>query len=160
MISSKNKKAPTIEPALNFTFKNSLLEKENEYKYLGLIFNSNGKLNNASQNLTQKGRKAYFGLRSKIQFGNNLSVKNWLNLYDSIISPIMTYGSEIWISDFIIKLDNIHVLPFEKAQTMMLKNILGVHGKTSNLVLHAELGLFPICFKAFKLMFRYYTRLI
>jgi hypothetical protein len=97
---------------------------------------------------------------SKIQFGNNLSVKNWLNLYDSIISPIMTYGSEIWISDFIIKLDNIHVLPFEKAQTMMLKNILGVHGKTSNLVLHAELGLFPLCFKAFKLMFRYYTRLI
>jgi hypothetical protein len=77
-----------------------LLEKVNEYKYLGLIFNSNGKLNNASQNLAQQGRKAYFGLRSKIQFGNNLSVKNWLNLYDSIISPIMTYGSEIWISDF------------------------------------------------------------
>jgi hypothetical protein len=63
----------------------------------------------------------------------------------------MTYGSEIWISDLNIKLDNIHVLPFEKAQNMMLKNILGVHGKTSNLALHAELGLFPLCFKAFKL---------
>jgi hypothetical protein len=138
-----------------------LLEKVNEYKYLSLIFNSNGKLNNASQNLVKKGRKAYFGFRSKIQFGNNLSVKNWLNLYDSIISPIVTYGSEIWISDFDIKLlNNIHVLPFEKAQNMMMKNILGVHGKTSNLALHAELGLFPLCFKAFKLMFRYYTRLI
>ena len=124
-----------------------------------MIFNSNGKLNNAFQNLTQKGRKAYFGLRSKIQFGNNPSVKNWFNLYDSIISPIMTYGSEIWISDFNINLDNIHVLPFEKAQNMM-KNILGVHGKISNLALHAELGLFPLCFKACKLMFRYYTRLI
>jgi hypothetical protein len=53
-----------------------------------LIFNSNGK---ASQNLTQENRKAYSGLRSIIQFGNNLSVKDWLNLYDSIISPIMTY---------------------------------------------------------------------
>ena len=75
----------------------------------------------------------------------------------------MTYGSEIWISDLNIKLDNIHVLPFEKAQNnihvlpfekaqnMMMKNILGVHGKTSNLDLHAELGLFPLCFKAFKL---------
>jgi hypothetical protein len=42
----------------------------------------------------------------------------------------------------------------------MMKNILGVHGKTSNLALHAELGLFPLCFKACKLMFRYYTRLI
>ena len=70
----------------------------------------------------------------------------------------MTYGSEIWISDFNIKLDNIHVLPFEKAQDMMMKNILGVRGKTSNLALHAELGLFPLCSKAFKLMFRCYTR--
>jgi hypothetical protein len=44
----------------------------------------------------------------------------------------VTYGSEIWISDFDIKLlNNIHVLPFEKAQNMMMKNILGVHGKTS-----------------------------
>jgi len=66
MIFSKNKKAPTNEPALNFAFKNSLLEKVNEYKYLGWIFNSNGKLNNASQNFAQKGRKAYFGLRSKV----------------------------------------------------------------------------------------------
>jgi len=137
-----------------------LLEKVNEYKYLGLIFNSNGKLNSASHNLAQKGRKAYFGLRLKFQFGNNLSVNNWLILYDSIISPIMTYGSEIWISYFNINLDNIHVLPFEKSQNMMMKNIFGFHGKTSNLALHAELGLFPLCFKPFKLMLRYYTRLI
>jgi hypothetical protein len=59
-----------------------------------------------------------------------------------------------------IKPDNIHVLPFEKVQNMMMKNILGVHGKTSNLVLHAELGLFPLCFKAFKLMLRYYNYLV
>ena len=32
MIFSKNKNASTNEPALNFTFKNSLLEKVNEYK--------------------------------------------------------------------------------------------------------------------------------
>jgi hypothetical protein len=57
MIFKKNKNASTNELALNFTFKNSLLEKVNEYKYLGLIFNSNGKLNNASQNLAQKGNK-------------------------------------------------------------------------------------------------------
>ena len=77
-IFSKNKKVPTnefFETVLNFTFKNSLLEKGNEYKYLGLIFNSNGKLYNASQNLAQKGRKAYFGFGLKILFGNNPSVK-------------------------------------------------------------------------------------
>jgi hypothetical protein len=37
---------------------------------------------------------------------------------------------------------------------MMMKNILGVHGKTSNLALHAELGLFPLCFKAFNKIYQ------
>ena len=41
-----------------------------------------------------------------------------------------------------------------------MKNILGVHGKTSNLSLHAERGLYPLCFKAFKLMLKYYKRLL
>jgi hypothetical protein len=36
-----------------------------------------------------------------------------------------------------------------------MKQILGVHGKTPNLAIHAELGLEPLCFKAFKLMFKY-----
>jgi hypothetical protein len=40
-----------------------------------------------------------------------------------------------------------------------MKHILGVHSKTSNLAIHTELGLTPLCFKAFKLMFKYYKRL-
>jgi hypothetical protein len=43
---------------------------------------------------------------------------------------------------------------------MIMKQILGVHGKTPNLAVHAELGLEPLCFKAFKLLFKYYNRLI
>jgi hypothetical protein len=69
MIFKKNKNASTNEPALNFTFKNSLLEKVNEYKYLGLIFNSNGKLNNASQNLAQKGERPTLDSDQKFSSG-------------------------------------------------------------------------------------------
>ena len=69
MIFKKNKKVPTNEPALNFTFTNSLLEKVNEYKYLGLIFNSNGKLNNASQNLPQKVERPTLDSDQKFSLG-------------------------------------------------------------------------------------------
>ena len=62
------------------------------------------------------------------------------------------------VSGFNIKLDNMHDLPFEKAQNMMMKNILGVHGKTSNLALHAELGLFPLCLKHLNLYFQKFTK--
>ena len=42
---------------------------------------------------------------------------------------------------------------------MIFKNILGVHGKASNLAINAELGTFPSCFNSFILMFKYYNRL-
>lgn len=42
---------------------------------------------------------------------------------------------------------------------MIFKNILGVHGKASNITINAELGTFPACFKSFILMFKYYNRL-
>lgn len=49
--------------------------------------------------------------------------------------------------------------PFEKIQNFILKDILGVHGKSSNLAVKQELGIFPLYMKVFKMMFKYYTRL-
>jgi hypothetical protein len=48
----------------------------------------------------------------------------------------------------------VHNLSFKKTQNMIMKQILGVHA------IHEELGLEPLCFKAFKLMFKYYNHLI
>jgi hypothetical protein len=47
--------------------------------------------------------------------------------------------AEIWIADHKIKIENLHNLSFEKTQNMIMKQILGVHGKTPNLAIHAEL---------------------
>ena len=43
---------------------------------------------------------------------------------------------------------------------MIFKNILGVHSKASNLAIQIELGYYPICIKSYKLMFKYYSRLV
>ena len=43
-------------------------------------------------------------------------------------------------------------------QNVILKNILGVHGKSSNLATRCELGTLLIKIKCYNLMFRYYTR--
>ena len=71
------------------------------------------------------------------------------------ILPIFTYmyGSEVWMTDFSMNLDNLDKLSFEKVQNMIFKNILGVHGKASNIAVHTELGVYPVCFKY------YYKRL-
>lgn len=43
---------------------------------------------------------------------------------------------------------------------MIMKNILGVHGKASNLALRTEMGLNPINIKSYILMYKYYLRLV
>ena len=98
-------------------------------------------------------------MKRSLPFHNNLSVKTLLKLYSSLIEPIILYGSEIWISDFNININNCDQLPFEKIQHSIFKDILGVQKKASNLAIKYELGTLPICYKAYISMFKYYKRL-
>jgi hypothetical protein len=140
-------------------YSHNIIEITDKYKYLGIVFKNTGLLKYASENLADKARKAFYSLKSKISQSDKFSVKTWIKLYNSVILPIITYGSEIWLTDFNLNLDTLDKLPFEKVQNMIFKNILGVHGKASNLAINAELGTFPACFKSFILMFKYYNRL-
>jgi hypothetical protein len=111
-----------------------------EYKYLGILFKNTGILKCASENLTDRACKAYYSLKSKIPESDKFSVKIWLKLYKSMILPILTYGSEVWLADYNLNFDKLDILSFEKTQTMIFKNILGVHNKASNLTIYTELG--------------------
>jgi hypothetical protein len=68
-----------------------------------------------------------------------LPLKTCLKLFDSLLKPILTYGSEIWLSDYNINLDNFDNLPIEKLQHKMLKCILGVKIQSSNMASRLEL---------------------
>ena len=130
-----------------------------EYKYLGILFKNTEILKCASGNL-DRARKAYYSLKSKIPESDTFSVKTWLKLYKSMILPILTYGSEVWLADYNLNFDKLDRLPFEKTQNMIFKNILGVHNKASNFALYTELGSYTVCFMSLLLMFRYYRRLL
>ena len=73
--------------------------------------------------------------------------------------PIMTYGSEIWISDFKCDLMSSEQFTFEKTQHLIFKDILGVHRKASNLAVLCELGQIPLYYLCIKNMFKFYKRL-
>ena len=109
--------------------------------------------------LLDKAKTAYFALKSKLPYSENLSVKTWLQLFNSMITPILTYGSEVWISEFKPNFEALDKSKLEKTQNSIFKNILGVHGKSSNLAVRCELGTLPISIKCYQLMFKYYERL-
>ena len=57
-----------------------------------------------------------------------------------------------------ININNCDLLPFEKIQHSIFKDILGVQKKASKAIKY-ELGTLPICYKAYISMFQYYKRL-
>lgn len=90
---------------------------------------------------------------------NSIDHKLKSKLFDTLIKPISTYGSEIWISDYNIKDSNIDKLPFEKIHNKFCKNILGVHKRSSNMAVKCELGRQPTLNHILTLALKYYDRL-
>jgi hypothetical protein len=59
-----------------------------------------------------------------------------LRILDSLVAPILLYGSEVW---GVGKNDNI-----EKVHLQFLKRILGVRVTTPNCLVYGELGRYPL----------------
>lgn len=54
----------------------------------------------------------------------------------------MCLPCEVWLSDFKQNFEDFDKTNFEKPQNMILINLLGVHGKASNLAVLYEIGAF------------------
>ena len=109
--------------------------------------------------IVNKALKAMFSLKKKLSNFSQFPTKLSSKLFDSLIRPIVTYGSEVWLADYIINLNNIDLLPTEKLQHKFCKSVLGITRNSSNLASRCEMGRNPIVLFAIKLMFKYYERL-
>ena len=131
---------------LKFYIENKKLEVHvvGKYKYLGVSVSYNGNLKFTAEQLCNKSLKAVFSLKSKIFYFDFSDMKLKLKLRDSLIRPIISYASEIWISDITQKELKSENLPFEKIHNRFCKYLLGVHKKSSNFASRCELCRLPI----------------
>lgn len=142
----------------NFSINGTAIEIVEKYKYLGIILYFNGNLKHAAEHLYSQSLKALFSINPKILNSSDLNINLKLKLFDTLIRPICTYGSEIWISDFNINESNIDKMPFEKIQNKFCKYILNVNRKSSNLAAKCELGRKPVIDFITYLAFKYFNR--
>ncbi len=77
-------------------FDGEVLECVPSYKYLGLIFSSNGNLKKMGEDWIYKASKASFVIRQAISSSHNISTRLPLSLFDKQIEPILLYGCPIW----------------------------------------------------------------
>ena len=115
----------------------------NEYKYLGIIINKKGLFTPAIDELCCKAKRAIYAMRQKINI-NFLSLRTKMKLFDSLISPILLYASEVWEPYLKLDYSKWDASPLEKVHTQFMKSILGINRSTTNLMVRGDMGRAPL----------------
>ena len=152
----------------DFKIYKSKIEMTPNYTYLGIIFNQQGTFKQAIELLTQKGLRAYYAIRKDFNFYNNTTAKTQIKLFETMVQPILLYGSEVWgifgwrsntprcIKQYILNQKH----PFEAVHTKMCKNALGVHKHASDLMAKAEMGRYPLIANIIKYVASYWQHIL
>ena len=136
-----------------FNIDNDELEYVKQYKYLGVIFSSNGKFSAAEKTLSMKANRALFSIKQGI-FDKSIKPSSVLHIFDALVKPIALYNAEIWAAykscyksktledmfDISLKSN----CEFDKVNTRFCKYVLGVNSKACNFAVISELGQFPM----------------
>ena len=126
-----------------FFINNQIIDVVHDYTYLGTQISSSGNFTVTLDHLKEKALHALFSLRRHTDFCK-LKPSLACKIFDTMISPILTYNSEIlgvyrkhefkaWDSSQI-----------ERSHLQCCKRYLEVGNKASNIACKAELGRFPL----------------
>lgn len=102
---------------------------------MGLIFKFNGNFSDARSKLAAQAQKSLYGIYRIIR-NQNIPIDLQLKLFDSMVEPILLYGSEIWGFENLKNIEQVHL--------SFCKRILKVRSTTPNYMVYGELGRFPL----------------
>ena len=92
-----NKRGRKLDKMYEFTLGNKKIEITDEYQYLGIKLRPSGSFTLAVQELNDKASRAWFGISNIIFRNKRMQIDRIFRLFDSLITPIATYGSSIWL---------------------------------------------------------------
>ena len=148
----------------NFNFGDKNISVTDTYKYLGTTLTNTGNFKINCNTLKKKGLRAAYIINSNI--GKHSKVSTAIKIFEKTIEPILTYNCEVteayipntWDYDkFKTKIwESSHEL--NKVVLSFLRQLMGVHKKTTNMALMAETGKFPICIKIYTHILKYWLR--
>lgn len=84
-----------IEP-IQIECNGQILEQVESYEYLGTIIQQNGKIKEEILNRTRKASNIYYQLSGTIFGKKEIAQKTKLQVYKSVIEPVLLYGGESW----------------------------------------------------------------
>ena len=138
----------------NFYLGNTKLENVRGYKYLGLIITPSGEVRTALDDLRSRALKAYMALKNKLGYGFRDHIDDTISLFDSLVKPILLYGSDFWGC---LKLPKNN--PIENLHMQFCRQVLGVQKSTTKNGVLLELGRVPLVLEAQRLALKNWGRI-
>ena len=123
-----------------------------EYKYMGLIFTPKLPWSKAKRKLAAQARKAVFCIRNYQRKFGYFKHEEYFRLFDSMVSPILCFGSEVWGYEYSSLIESVH--------NDFCKNFLGVNSSVNNVVALGECGRLPLCVTYITNCIKYWCRLL
>ena len=106
-----------------------------KFTYLGTNLTHTGNLSGAVKCLTDQALRAYY-TSLKVLDRVKLDVKTQLRLFDTMVTPILLYGAEVWGVYNYKEIDKLHL--------RFCKYILDVRQSTPSNAIYGELGRLPL----------------
>lgn len=114
-----------------FKFGQEVIEIIDDYKYLGCTLNYNGKFTKNIKERVNAARRAMFNMMKNVS-ELNLPLDLISELFDSLVTPVLLYGCEVWGIENIDMIENFHV--------KFCKQLLKLNKSTANCMALGELG--------------------
>ena len=135
-----------------WTFNGKEIEVVSVFKYLGCLLSSSGSFKNHIDNAVDSARRGLFGLNQYISTNPEILPSQQLELFHTMIEPIMTYSCEVWGLNNCSQIETFYL--------SFLKTMLYVKKSTPNCYIYGELGVFPIQIKIKLRVIKYWLKLI
>ncbi len=126
------------DPPSTFHINNEPIETCTSYTYVGIQVSNFGNLfSTMPEAILQKCYRSCYKIRDYCENLGQLLPSIAVHLYNTLLVPLMEYGSEVWYS-------RSEVLKLETFQRKYFKRNLRVRQQTPNLAIYGEYGIYPI----------------
>ena len=130
------KKGGKISKLDQWMYGEEILKTSDKFKYLGFVFGSSGKFAKGIDNIQNQSYKALFSLKSVQSEYPEVAVETQLQLFNTMVLPIINYGSEVWGFYKAEKLDTLYL--------GYMKCLLGVRKSTPSSFVYKEMKILPL----------------
>lgn len=143
----------------SFAYAGQPLEAVNSIKYLGLTFSQLSKQRgfaSCADVLARAGRRAMHAMRRRAWELGACSVEQQCSLFDVFVTPVLSYGCEVWGPDLLLQQDCSSV---ERVHRWFCRRLQGLPQQVTSAVSLAELGRQPLHLRWVRQLVRFWNRL-